>query len=59
MVAEMPDVLRCGFIDQPLLVEGRWLGPLTGLLGQAPPREPPRTDGAHVAARMIAERLGR
>jgi hypothetical protein len=53
MVAEMPHFLRCGFIDQPSLVAGRWRAPLDRLLRQPPPPERPRTDGAEVVAQMI------
>lgn len=58
MVAEMPRVLRCAFIDQEALLAGRWLGPLNEVLRLPPAPERPRTDGAEIAARMIAERLG-
>ena len=59
MTGEMPRVLRCAFIDQEALLAGRWLGPLNEVLGLPPAPERPRTDGAEIAARMIAERLGR
>ena len=58
MVADMPRVLRCTFIPQQTLLEGCWLDALSEVLRLPPPPERPRTDGADVAARMIAERLG-
>ncbi len=57
MVAHMPRVLRCAFIDRPALIEGRWRGSLTRLLQQPAPPEHPGTDGAAIAAGMIAARL--
>ena len=54
MVAEMPRY-------RPLRLEdfeaGRWREALADVAGQAPPPERPRTDGARVAAEMIAERV--
>ena len=57
MVAEMPRVLRCEFIDHGALLGGRWLGPLTALLQQSAPPERPPTDGAEIAARLAADIL--
>lgn len=57
LVREMPRFLRCAFIDQELLLAGRWLEPLDALLVSPPPAERPRTDGAEVAAEMIATAL--
>ncbi len=53
MVAAMPRVLRCAFIDRQGLLDGRWLEPLTGLLARPAPAERPRTDGAAIAAGLI------
>jgi len=52
-VAEMPRVLRCRFMPQDDLRSGRWRPHIDALLGQAPPPERPRVDGAEVAAEMI------
>jgi hypothetical protein len=55
LVAEMPRVLRCREISQEDLFAGRWMEPLTQLLGQPAPVERPRLDGAAVAAAAILE----
>jgi hypothetical protein len=57
MVAEMPRVLRCGFLDQASLRAGRWRQALDGVLARPPAPERPRTDGADVVAGMIVDRL--
>lgn len=57
MVAQMPRVLRCEYIDLDAFLAGRWRDALTRLLCQPPPPERPRTDGADVVANMIVERL--
>ena len=49
----MPRVLRCAFIDQDVLLAGRWRDALDALLASPPPPERPRTDGADVVAEMI------
>jgi L-arabinokinase len=54
MVREMPRVLRCEFLDLPSLLAGRWLDALDRLLASPPPPKHPRTDGADIAALMIA-----
>ena len=59
MVAEMPRVLRCAFIDRPALLEGRWLAPLLGLLRLPAPPECPDTGGAADAAARSAAPLAR
>jgi UDP:flavonoid glycosyltransferase YjiC (YdhE family) len=53
MTAAMPSVLRCRFIPQDDLLAGRWAAHVDALLGQPPPRERPRVDGAAVAAEEI------
>ncbi|MEO8521284.1 MAG: hypothetical protein ABI603_07975 [Acidobacteriota bacterium] len=58
MVAEMPRLLRCAFIDRTALLEGRWRTALETLARTPPPAERPRTDGAEVIAAMIAARVG-
>jgi hypothetical protein len=55
LVAEMPRYLRCRFLDQDALREGRWKAALDGLMASPPPPEKPRLDGARVAAEMIAQ----
>jgi L-arabinokinase len=54
LVNEMPRFLRCAFIDQASLLAGRWLEALDGLLVSPPAPLRPRTDGAEVAAELIA-----
>jgi hypothetical protein len=54
-VAEMPRVLRCRFIPQEDLLAGRWRPHIDALLGQPPPPEHPRIDGAIVAAKAILD----
>ncbi|MEI6669183.1 MAG: hypothetical protein WCP29_13600 [Acidobacteriota bacterium] len=53
MVAAMPSVLRCRFIDHDDLYAGRWARHLDGLLAQPDPPTHPATDGAALAARHI------
>lgn len=57
MVAEMPRMLRCAFIDQASLLGGRWREALDRVLQLPPPSERPATDGAEVVAGLIRERL--
>ncbi len=57
MVAQMPAVLRCRFISQDDLFAGRWNDALTQLLQQPAPPVQAATDGAHHAARFIADVL--
>jgi L-arabinokinase len=57
MVAEMPRVVRCAFLDQEALFAGRWKAALDRALGRPAPPERPATDGAARAARQIAEYL--
>jgi hypothetical protein len=58
MVKEMPRFLRCEFIALEAFLGGTWREPLRRLLAQPLPPERPRTDGADVVARLIAQRLG-
>ena len=55
MVDEMPRLVKCRFIPPEELLSGRWRGALDALLAQEGPAEPPRVDGAAVAASMILE----
>jgi UDP:flavonoid glycosyltransferase YjiC (YdhE family) len=57
LVAEMPALLRCGFIDQRDLVDGRWRDALASLLASPPPSAAPRIDGAAVAASWAIDLL--
>jgi hypothetical protein len=57
MVAEMPRYLRCEYLDLDSFLACRWRDSLSRLLGQPPPPEQPRTDGADVVASMILEKL--
>lgn len=52
-VAQMPRVLRCRYISQEDLLEGRWADAVAALLAQPAPPERPRVDGADVAAEAI------
>lgn len=52
-VAEMPRVLRCGYIANDDLLAGRWQRPIEAILSQPPPSERARVDGAPVAAKEI------
>lgn len=57
MVAEMPRLLQCEFIEQDALLAGRWRAPLEHLMQKPAPRERPATNGAEVVAGMITVRL--
>ncbi len=58
MVAEMPNILRCEYLDLQSFLAGRWRGALRRLLEKSGPAEQPPTDGAEVVAALIGERLG-
>jgi L-arabinokinase len=53
LVREMPRYLRCRFIEQDDLLNGRWRAAIEALLASPPAPERPRTDGADVVAHMI------
>ena len=53
LVAGMPRFLRCRYIAQENLLDGRWADAVEALLAQPPPPERPRVDGAAVAADVI------
>ncbi len=53
LVAGMPRILRCRFLDHDDLFAGRWRSHLDAVLAQAPPPDHPRTDGAPLAARHL------
>jgi L-arabinokinase len=53
IVDAMHRVMRCRFIKQPDLREGRWQADVEALLRQPPPPETMRTDGAPVVAAAI------
>jgi len=55
LVREMPRWLRCGFISNEDLFAGNWQRSLDSLLTLPPPPERARTDGASVAAEVIAD----
>jgi L-arabinokinase len=57
LVREMPDVLRCGFLEMDAFLEGRWRAGLDAVMSRSAPRVNPRTDGAEQIARMIVDRL--
>jgi L-arabinokinase len=52
-VKEMPRLLRCRYISNDDLYEGRWEAAIEALLRQPTPDERPRVDGAQVAAGEI------
>jgi L-arabinokinase len=52
-VDQMPRFLKCRYISQDDLLAGRWADAVEALIGQPPPPERPRTDGAEVAAARI------
>jgi len=54
LVREMPQYLRCAYLDQESLLAGRWRSALDAALDALPPSEKPRTDGAEVVTGMIA-----
>src|SRR6185503_32390 len=54
MVREMPRFLRCRYLELDAFERGAWREALADVVGQPGPPERPRTDGAQVAARMIA-----
>ncbi len=58
LVREMPRYLRCAYLDNDALLDGRWRGALDAALNAPPPPETPRTDGAEVIAAMIASHMG-
>lgn len=57
LVAEMPRLLRCTFIEPHDLVEGRWRDALLRLLSQRGPTTRPPSDGASTAASWLSARL--
>jgi hypothetical protein len=52
-VEEMPRLLRCRHLSHDDWIAGRWSDAIDALVGQAPPPERPRLDGAAVAAGEI------
>jgi L-arabinokinase len=54
LVREMPQYLRCAYLDQESLLAGRWRSALDAALDALQPSEKPRTDGADVVTGMIA-----
>jgi hypothetical protein len=58
MVEEMPRYLRCHHLPLDAFEAGAWSDALSALMDTAPPPVRSRTDGAEVAARMIAELIG-
>jgi hypothetical protein len=55
MVREMPGLLRCRRIELDAFEDGRWLESLRDLSSTPAPAHPAKTDGAQVAAAMIAD----
>jgi hypothetical protein len=57
-VREMPRYLRCAHLDNASLLSGRWRAALERAVEAPEPPEHPRTDGADVVARLVAEAIG-
>lgn len=57
MVREMPNLLRCRFLEQAWLLAGRWLEALDALLDSPPAPRRPDTHGAEIAAAEILRRV--
>jgi L-arabinokinase len=57
LVREMPRYLRCRYIDQQALFDGRWRDALNALLAAPPPPETAPTDGADAVVRRMLELL--
>jgi L-arabinokinase len=57
MVAEMPSVLRCRFLEQDSLMSGQWLDALDHLIASPAPPLRPDTNGAEAAADAILRRI--
>ena len=57
LVAAMPELLRCAYIEQRDLFAGRWAPVVRQVLDQPPLAERPAADGAQVVARGLAEYL--
>jgi L-arabinokinase len=57
LVAEMPRVLKCGFIDHDALFAGRWQHALDRIMAAPAPPERPRTDGATMVATLIYDAI--
>ena len=57
LVSEMPRFLRCEFLAQDALFEGRWRHALDRVMTCPDPPEHPPTNGADVIAAMIAGRV--
>ena len=54
LVDAMPAVLRCQYIDRGDLFAGRWRAAIDGVLTQPEPRDAMATNGADVAAEILA-----
>ncbi|HTV03666.1 MAG TPA: hypothetical protein VMF13_24145 [Luteitalea sp.] len=57
MVAQMPAVLRCRYIEQQALASARWDTDIEALLAQPRPTSRPSVNGADVAAGMLSAML--
>jgi len=57
LVAEMPRVLTCSFIDHDALFAGRWRSALDRIMAAPAPPERPATDGAATVAAMIHDAI--
>ncbi len=57
MVAQMPQVLRCGHVSNEVMAAGRWDADVAAVLAQPTPVERPLVNGADVAAGMLSALL--
>jgi L-arabinokinase len=57
LVSAMPSLLRCHYVDQRDLIEGRWRDSVERLLAVPALPSPPRVDGAALAASLLTSRV--
>jgi hypothetical protein len=57
LVSALPSLVRCRYVDQRDLIEGRWRESVVPLLAVPPLTAPPRIDGASAAVSLLTARL--
>jgi L-arabinokinase len=57
-VRDMPEYVRCAYLDNAALLAGRWRAAIEAAHEAPAPPQRPRTDGAEVVAGMIGKLLG-
>jgi hypothetical protein len=57
LVAGMPRVVRCAYLDQETLLAGRWHAAPDALLASPPPPEHPATNGAEVVSAELLRQI--